>query len=113
MYKQRDIVLVPIPFTDLTSIKKRPVVVISGKEYNSKSDDVVVAAITSNTAYQSEYTILIDSANLSYGIIPKQSIIRCDKIYTISRDIIIKNFGVINSETFNDLRLKIDKLLSE
>lgn len=113
MHKQRDIVLVPIPFTDLTSVKKRPVVIISGREYNSKSDDVVVAAITSNTSFQSDYTVLVDSTNLSDGVIPKQSIIRCDKIYTISGDIIIKHFGVINSETFGALRLKIDKLLSE
>lgn len=29
MLKQRDIVLIPIPFTDLTSQKKRPAIIIS------------------------------------------------------------------------------------
>ena len=33
MYKQRDIIIIPIPFTDLSSNKKRPVVIISNNNY--------------------------------------------------------------------------------
>lgn len=46
MYKQGDILLIPIPFTDLTSTKKRPVLVLSKDDYNSKTDDVIVSAIS-------------------------------------------------------------------
>jgi mRNA interferase MazF len=113
MLKQRDIVLVPIPFTDLSSIKRRPVVVISGDHYNQKNDDIIVAAITSNIQYQTDYTILISSENLSDGVLPKQSIIRSDKIYTISRDIVVKHFGTVNAGTFKILKMKIDQLLTE
>lgn len=36
MPKQGEIVLIPIPFTDLTSSKKRPVLIISNDDYNKK-----------------------------------------------------------------------------
>lgn len=42
MHNQGDILLIPIPFTDLSSSKRRPVLVISNSEY------IIVAAITSN-----------------------------------------------------------------
>lgn len=48
MLKQRDIVLIPVPFTDLTANKRRPVLVLSSTEFNATEEDIIVAAITSN-----------------------------------------------------------------
>ena len=44
MPEQGDILLVPIPFTDLSSQKRRPVIVISNNSYNQKTNDIVVVA---------------------------------------------------------------------
>lgn len=44
-YKKWDIVLVPFPFTDLTTSKKRPGLVISPEEYN-KGSDILISFIT-------------------------------------------------------------------
>ena len=52
MPNQRDIVLVPIPFTDLTSNRRRPVVLVSNNDYNRRGDDIVVVAMTSNQKEQ-------------------------------------------------------------
>jgi len=46
--RQGDIVLVPVPFTDLSSRKRRPVIVVSSDAYNSDGPDMVVVAMTSN-----------------------------------------------------------------
>jgi mRNA interferase MazF len=43
-----DIVLVPFPFTDLTGVKPRPALVVSGDVYAQHTNDVIVAQITSN-----------------------------------------------------------------
>ena len=48
MPDQGDIVLIPVPFTDLSSQKRRPVIVISCAAHNRKSLDMVVVAMTSN-----------------------------------------------------------------
>ncbi len=50
MPEQGDILLVPIPFTDLSSQKRRPVIVISNNAYNQATSDMVVVAMTSNPA---------------------------------------------------------------
>ncbi|HLR69697.1 type II toxin-antitoxin system PemK/MazF family toxin [Virgibacillus alimentarius] len=34
MYKQGDIVLIPVPFSDLKTHKQRPVLIISNDSYN-------------------------------------------------------------------------------
>ena len=34
--EQRNILLIPFPFSDFSTIKKRPVLVLSNKEYNDK-----------------------------------------------------------------------------
>jgi mRNA interferase MazF len=97
MLKQGDIVLIPIPFTDLSSNKKRPVLVLSKSEYNNKMNDIVGAAITSNLENK-EYSVLITNSDLSEGELKVDSLIRADKIYTLSLDIIVKRFGTVKEK---------------
>ncbi|MGH7968337.1 MAG: type II toxin-antitoxin system PemK/MazF family toxin, partial [Limisphaerales bacterium] len=46
-YKRGEVVLVPFPFTNLSSTKQRPALVVSADAFNAVRDDVLVAAITS------------------------------------------------------------------
>jgi len=46
-YDFGDVVLVPFPFTDQTTSKKRPAVVVSSPVYNRERPDLVIMAITS------------------------------------------------------------------
>ena len=48
-YKRGDVVLVQFPFTDLTTTKKRPALVISTDLYNQSQINLIIAAITSQT----------------------------------------------------------------
>ena len=97
MLKQGDIVLIPIPFTDLTSSKKRPVLILSSDEYNKKTDDVIVAAITSNLE-NNAHAINIKNDDLADGNLLRDSCVRADKLYTLSKSIIIKRFGAVKNE---------------
>jgi len=60
-YNFGDIVLLQFPFTDLTTTKKRPAVVVSSIEYNNKCPDIIVMAITSRIReIQSFYDVTIE-----------------------------------------------------
>ena len=48
LYRRGDVVLVPMDFTDRSGMKVRPAVVVSSREYNSASPDVLLASITGN-----------------------------------------------------------------
>ncbi|MFH1096946.1 MAG: type II toxin-antitoxin system PemK/MazF family toxin [Candidatus Desantisbacteria bacterium] len=97
MYKQREILLIPIPYTDLSSQKKRPVVVVSNNHYNSLMEDIVVVAITSNVERR-DYSIMISHKDMEEGTLLYESMIRIDKIYTLKQSIIVKRFGLIKKE---------------
>jgi len=49
-YEFGDIVLVPFPFTDQSSFKKRPAVVVSSPAYNRDRPDIIILAVTSQMA---------------------------------------------------------------
>ncbi|PIN85194.1 MAG: hypothetical protein COV47_03445 [Candidatus Diapherotrites archaeon CG11_big_fil_rev_8_21_14_0_20_37_9] len=47
-YNQADIILLPFPYSDLSSSKKRPALVISNNKFNSFSNDFICCLITTN-----------------------------------------------------------------
>lgn len=107
---QQDIVWVRLPFSSLEESKVRPAVIVSNDEYNKKSKDIIVCAITSNLE-QSHYSIIIDSANLSKGNIRIKSRIRADKIMQIEKSLILNTFARLDNKTFDALIKEIIKIV--
>ncbi|MBI4546763.1 MAG: type II toxin-antitoxin system PemK/MazF family toxin [Ignavibacteriae bacterium] len=100
--KQRDILLIPIPFTDLQAVKRRPVLVLSNDNYNESTDDIVVAAITSNIE-EKQFGVLIEASDVQEGLLKRTSLIRADKIYTLNQQIIVKRFRRLKQETYRNV----------
>lgn len=46
-YKFGDVILVPFPFTDQTTSKKRPSIVVSSSDYQIQRFDLILIAVTS------------------------------------------------------------------
>lgn len=111
MYKQGDIVLVPVPFSDLKQQKQRPVLVISSDSYNETTEDIVVLAITSKLKNLA-YSKMIKSEDLLEGTLKVTSEIRADKVYTLSKDIVKKKFGHVKTEVLESIRVKINELIN-
>jgi mRNA interferase MazF len=111
-YRQRDLLLVPIPFSDLTSQKVRPVVVLSNDRYNRENPDVLVAGVTSNLSFR-PYTVALDTAQLEAGVMRRPSIVRVDKVFSIDQGIVKAAFGRVSPETFDTIRASLRSLLAE
>ena len=107
---QRDLIWVRLPFSSLKESKVRPAIIVSNDSYNSKSEDVVVCAITSNLE-EKEYSILIDNSSLSSGRLRLSSKIRADKIIQIEKELIIRPFARLNDGAFDRFIEEIKKLI--
>lgn len=101
MLRQREIVLLPIIFSDMKTSKDRPVLVLSKTEYNLRQKDVLVAPLTSNL-YLVSFSRVITMADLETGALPKESKVRMDKLFTVQQSMIKKRFGMIKPDVFSN-----------
>lgn len=86
-----DVVVVPFPFTDRNTNKRRPALVISGKEpFNKLTGQPVLAMITS--AKQSEWPLDTSIENLDAAGLPVASVVRM-KLFTLDEKLIERKAG--------------------
>ena len=98
----------PFPFTDLSAIKQRPALVLSPERLNKVHSDLVVAAITSQVpAAPGEDEILLSGSELKRAGLPKPSIIKLGKIFTIHQGLIRKKLGHVPDSTMEDILQKL------
>jgi len=111
--KQGDVVLLPFPFTDLTTTKQRPAVVISTEAFNARQQDVIVLAITSQiprTLNPDEYAL--SPEDLHAAGLPKPSTVKCGKLLTIDQRLIRKMLGRLPATTIQQLRQRVLVILA-
>ena len=106
--KQRDIVLVPFPFSNFSGNKIRPALILSNNSYNNASEDVIICGITSNLK-NPKYSLIIDHNNLETGQLDIKSAIKAENVLKINKSLIIKDFATIDKQTFS----KVIKILQE
>lgn len=109
MPRQGDIVLIPIPFTNLSSRKRRPVIVLSNDDYNHTARDVIVVAMTSNPTVTA-YSFTITSADLVQGTLNRPGTVRVDKLYTVEQTLIVKTFGRVDAHILARIRTMLQTL---
>ena len=110
VYEQGEIVVVPFPFSNLSNVKQRPVLILSKSKDISRSEDIVTCGITSNLK-DSKNSVLIENSNLEKGVIPMKSRIKIDKLFTIDKRIIIKKVARLNEDSFLKVKQEFNRLL--
>lgn len=106
--KQKDIVLLPYPFTDLQRTKVRPALVVSNDFLNKKSNDCIMLPLTS-IIKDEPFSILIIDNDLSSGKLLKPSCIKVNKIFTVEKRLIVMKIGTLNNEAFEKIKSELMK----
>ncbi len=83
-----DIVVVPLPFSDLKQYKKRPALVLSVLEGN----DLILCQITSRQN-KDPYVISLLQKDFDTGTLRQESNIRPNKLFTADKSIILYRAG--------------------
>jgi mRNA interferase MazF len=88
-----DVVVVPFPFTDRTTTKRRPALVLShARACNKPMGHSVLAIITS--ARHSEWALDVEIEDLDSAGLSSASVVRM-KLFTLDHQLVIRKAGVL------------------
>jgi mRNA interferase MazF len=104
-----DVVLVPFPFTDQSTIKKRPAVVVSSAAYHRQRPDLILMAITSQFRPAATVGEVAVQHWQSAGLI-KPSVLK-PLITTVERGLVIRTMGKLHAEDRAALRKALDEII--
>ncbi|MHC4516297.1 MAG: type II toxin-antitoxin system PemK/MazF family toxin [Planctomycetota bacterium] len=108
-YEFGDIVLVPFPFTDQSTTKRRPAVVVSSESYHRDRPDVIILAVTS----QVRAAPMVGDAAIGgwkeAGLLKPSSL--KPLIATVEKGLIHRKLGRLDEEDRQVLRGMLDAIL--
>ena len=106
-FNQREVVLIPFPYSDLTGSKQRPALILSNKLLNS-TQDRICCLITSNPANE---CLEIKSEHFEEGKLPFKSWVKPQRLFTIDKRIIRKKLCKINKKFHEEILRRINRYL--
>jgi mRNA interferase MazF len=101
-----DIVVVPFPFSNLSSIKRRPALVL----ISLPGPDIILCQITSKPRMD-DYSIELNKEDYSQGGLDRVSYVRVDRIFTAEKSIVLRKAGNLKPDKFTKIRKAIITLL--
>ncbi len=104
-----DVVLVPFPFTDQTTTKQRPAVVVSSDAYHRERQDVILLAITSQQRPLSN-VLDVDVGHWQHAALLEPSMFK-PLVATVERLSIRRQLGTLHAEDQRRLRELLGKML--
>jgi mRNA interferase MazF len=108
-FNKGDVILAPFPFSDQTTTKKRPAVIVSSDTYNNISQDIVIMAITSQTRSHIGIGEFLIEGWQGAGLL-KSSAVK-SAISTIEQRLVVKILGRLSSKDLSTLEKALKELL--
>ncbi len=108
-YNRYDVLVVRFPFTDFSTIKARPVVVISNSFYNENSqNDLIVLALSSQIHNKLSFEFEVSEWEKA-GLL-KPTIIK-SAIATVSSEIVLNKLGSLSESDIQSLEILLQKII--
>ncbi len=108
-YPRGSVVLVPFPFTDISGRKRRPALVVSPETFHD--EDLILCAITSQVPQTlSEWEASLEAEDMIEEKLPKQSIVKAGKLFTMHRSLIAGRFGGVTEYKLQEILRKLQAL---
>ncbi len=104
-----DVILVPFPFTDQSTSKRRPAVVVSSDTYHNERPDLVILAITSQLRPAAGIGEVAVAQWKEAGLL-KPSVFK-PVIATIERGLVLRKLGRLEEEDRRALRSILGAIL--
>jgi mRNA-degrading endonuclease toxin of MazEF toxin-antitoxin module len=105
-YPTGSVVLVPFPFTDLSGRKRRPALVISPEGFDD--EDLVLCVITSRLPERfSEWEASLEAKDMVEERLPKRSVVKVAKLFTMHRSLIARRFGAVKESKLEEILSKL------
>lgn len=110
VYKIFDVIVVPFPFTDQNTDKRRPALILSDNEkFNDKTQNCVMAMITSEK--NSPWPLDVKIGSIKKAGLPAPSIVRM-KLFTLDSRLIVKKLGNLAAKDQDAVKESLKKLMN-
>lgn len=111
-FEPGDVLLVPFPFTDFSTLKRRPCVVLSSAAFNRSCPDVIVAAITSRLdGTPADDELILSERDVRLARLPKPSKVRAGKIVTLDQRLVRSRLGRLPAASVRRVRALVRRII--
>jgi mRNA interferase MazF len=108
-YEAFDVIVVPFPFTDRATSKRRPALVLSDASvFNGRVRQSVLAMITS--AQNSDWPLDVEIGDLDSAGLPAASVVRM-KLFTLDDQLVIRKAGTLAENDRKSVAATLCRLL--
>ena len=97
-----DIIVVPFPFSDLSTTKRRPALVL----VDLKGADLILCQVTSQNI-RDDMAIPVDLSDIDNNTLNTASNIRPNKLFTADENIVLYSVGRLKGYKLNEVIIKV------
>ena len=109
-----DIVLIFLPFTDMSDAKIRPALVVSSKAQLTQGPDAIFMAITTGTANQKPTDFFLDQAHREFPAtgLKVSSVFRVERLHCLEKKFAMKRLGTVGPRIRQEISNRLRTVLA-